>query len=324
MSEALMSEAEHDGSRQSDLRLLSLNELKVDHSLREDGVDPRHVELLSEIEGHWSPVLVWGPDNLVVDGAHRVAAAKRLGLATILAQSFDGSKVDAFVESVQRNSQHGLPLTLRDRIRATRRIVQIHPEWSDRRIAKVCGLSSTTVGRVRRDTFTADAVPPLTRIGMDGRKHPVEPGTTRQRVMKALEHNPTGSLRTIAAVACASPETVRTVRNSLQTDRVIGSNEPVRSRQATPRTVEQVQPTQRTSVLKHVNGDSALTSCTNSERLLKWLESASMIQRWPDYVDLIPLGRIYELADEAMGLSEQWVSFARALEARGKPKSAVV
>jgi hypothetical protein len=110
----------------------------------------------------------------------------------------------------------------------------------------------------------------------------------------------------------------------LQANHVIGSNQPVRSLHAAPRVTEQVQSTKRPSVLKHINGDSALTSCTNSERLLKWLESASVIQRWPDYVELIPLGRVYELADEAMGLSEQWVSFARALEARGKPKSAVV
>ncbi len=319
-----MSEVERDSNRLSEPRLLSLSELRVDRSLREDGIDPRHVEALSELGGHFSPVLVWGPDNLVVDGAHRVEAAKRLGLTTIPAQSFGGSMVDAFVESVQRNSKHGLPLTLRDRIRAARRIVRILPEWSDRRIAKVCGLSFTTVGRVRRDTSTTEAAHTSTRIGLDGRRRPVEPGTTRQRVMKALEHNPTGSLRTIAAEACASPETVRTVRNSLQADRFIGSNQSLRSGRAAPRVKEQLQSTPRPNVLKHIKGDSALTSCTNGERLLKWLESASVVDRWPDYVELIPLGRIYELADEAMRLSEQWVSFARTLEARGKPKSAVV
>ena len=216
-----MSEVGREGNCLSELRLLSLSELKVDHSLREDGIDPRHVEVLSEFEGHWSPVLVWGPDNLVVDGAHRVAAAQRLGLTMIPAESFDGSMVDAFVESVQRNSKHGLPLTLRDRIRAARRIVRVLPEWSDRRIAKVCGLSCTTVGRVRHDAPTTETSQTSTRVGIDGRKRPVEPGTTCERVIEALEHNPTGSLPTIAAVAGVSPETVRTVRKFMQADRAV-------------------------------------------------------------------------------------------------------
>lgn len=315
---------ERESNRLSELRLLSLSELKVDHGLREDGLDPHHVEALCELGGQWSPVLVWGPDNLVIDGAHRVAAAQRLGITTIPAQSFDGSMVDAFVESVQRNSKHGLPLTLRDRIRAARRIVRVLPEWSDRRIAKVCGLSSTTVGKVRHDASTSEAPHAPTRVGIDGRKRPVEPGTTRQRVIQALERNPTGSLRTIAAVACASPETVRTVRKALQAHRVGESTSADRPGPDATTVHERLSSTEKTNLLKYINGDSALTSCSNSERLLKWLESGSVVDRWPDYVDLIPLGRVYELADEAMRLSEQWVSFARALEARGKPKSAVV
>ncbi len=319
-----MSDVAHVSDCLSELRLLSLSDLNVDCSLREDGIDPRHVEALSELEGHWSPVLVWGPGNLVVDGAHRVAAAKRLGLTTIPAQSFDGSMADAFVESVQRNSKHGLPLTLRDRVRAARRIVRILPEWSDRRIAKVCALSSTTVGRVRRDISTTEAAHASTRVGIDGRRRPVEPGTTRQRVMKALEHNPTGSLRAIAAEACASPETVRTVRNLLQVDPVTATKRRLRSEQAVPRVNQQVQSIPPPNALRQITTDRALISCSDSERLLNWLESASVVDRWPDFVEAIPLGRVYELADEAMRLSQQWVSFARALEARGKPKTAVV
>ena len=210
-----MTDAVHESDCLSELTLLRVSELKVDHSLREAGIDPRHVEALCELEGDWSPVLVYGPGNLVVDGAHRVAAAKRLGLTAIPAQIFDGPMINAFVESVRRNSQHGLPLTLNDRFRAARRILSIFPEWSDRRIAKVCALSSTTIGKLRRETETVDAARTSTRVGIDGRRRPVEPGATRQRVLNALENNPTGSLRAIAAEARVSPETVRTIRNSL-------------------------------------------------------------------------------------------------------------
>ena len=57
---------------------------------------------------------------------------------------------------------------------------------------------------------------------------------------------------------------------------------------------------------------------------MTWLETAAAVERWPHFVDVVPLGRVYELADQAMSLSKQWASFARALEARGKPNIAAV
>jgi ParB-like chromosome segregation protein Spo0J len=316
----------HDSDRLSEVRLLPVSELKPDSSLRENGIDSQHVAVLCELEGQWSPVLVHGPSNLVVDGAHRVAAARRLGLTTIPAQIFDGPMNNAFVESVRRNSRHGLPLTVNDRMRAARRIVSLFPEWSDRRIAKVCALSSTTVGKVRREASTVDATHTSTRVGIDGRRRPVQPGATRQRVLEALERNPTGSLRSIAAEACASPETVRTIRNSLQADgAALGPNPRMLldshlGHLGGPLGASAPEP----EVLKAIQDDSALSSCTNHEGLMTWLESASEVERWPLFVDVIPRGRVYELADQARRLSEQWALFARALESRAKPNVAAV
>lgn len=42
---------------------------------------------------------------------------------------------------MQHNTHHGLPLTRADRKAAAQRILDIHPHWSDRAIAKVTGLS---------------------------------------------------------------------------------------------------------------------------------------------------------------------------------------
>ena len=61
---------------------------------------------------------------------------------------FDGSEKDAFVLAVESNVQHGLLLTLSDRTAAAGRIVNSHPEWSDRAVAAATGLAAKTVVRI--------------------------------------------------------------------------------------------------------------------------------------------------------------------------------
>jgi AraC-like DNA-binding protein len=65
--------------------------------------------------------------------------------------AFDGSADQAFVEAVRRNIDHGLPLTIADRSKAGEHLLQRHPDWSDRRIAEVCGLSPHTIARLRSE-----------------------------------------------------------------------------------------------------------------------------------------------------------------------------
>ena len=54
------------------------------------GLDPGHVQVLAEVGGRWPPVLVWGPENQIVDGHHRVAAARMLGLTSVEVEWFEG------------------------------------------------------------------------------------------------------------------------------------------------------------------------------------------------------------------------------------------
>ena len=69
---------------------LPLDALHVGPSLRVEGLDARHVATLAELAGAWPPIVVRRDDRSVVDGQHRVAAARRLGLATLQVTWFDG------------------------------------------------------------------------------------------------------------------------------------------------------------------------------------------------------------------------------------------
>src|SRR5262245_43183298 len=129
---------------------IALADLTVTPSFREDGLNWEPVERLVDLAGHWPPILVGRADHRVIDGVHRVVAARRLGWARVEALFFDGGPDDALIEFVRRNVHHGLPLTLRERKHAAERILGAQPRWSDRRVAELCGISPKTVGRLRR------------------------------------------------------------------------------------------------------------------------------------------------------------------------------
>jgi hypothetical protein len=136
-------------------------------SPRLGGESAEHAKLLAELDVELPPIVLHQATMRVVDGMHRLTAAKIRGQTTIEATFFEGSEDDAFIEAVRLNMAHGLPLTLADRKAAAVRILRTHAEWSDRMIAGEIGLSPKTVGAIRRST---EELPHLTaRVGRDGR-----------------------------------------------------------------------------------------------------------------------------------------------------------
>jgi ParB-like chromosome segregation protein Spo0J len=281
-------------------------DLPVGSSFREAGVSAEHVEHLVALGGSWPPIVV-GRDNAVIDGAHRVAAARELGLARIEALVFDGGPEEAYIEFVRRNVSHGLLLTLRERKMAAVRVLRVRREWSDRRVAELCGISSKTVARLRVDPGVCPTgeIPQLdggVRIGRDDRRRPVHRGSVRARVVEALHAQPSASLRAIAATVGVSPETVRLVRLNLAS---LPESAPT---VAAVSTAPEEPASWRT--------DSALTSCEEGDDFLTWFERTSMLRGDLGRVSSVPLSRIYEIADEARRRSETWLQFAHSLEAR--------
>ena len=200
---------------------VTTSSLRMGRSPRERGIDHAHVDLLAEVPESWPPIVVSRRDRAVIDGQHRVAAAKQLGLKRLRAVYFDGSTDDAYVEFVRCNVGHGLALTLDERRAAVRRILLTHPDLSDRGVASVCGLSPKTVARLRRAADGGSGTPETTRgkkrVGRDGRQRPVDPSAARARIAKELERRPDASLRAIASTVGVSPETVRSMREKLRT-----------------------------------------------------------------------------------------------------------
>lgn len=110
--------------------------------------NPRHVRALmvSRVED-WPPIrVVQGeqPDTYtVIDGFHRVEAARRLGLATIRAEVLDG-EADYSI-AFEYNAKNGLPLSTEDRKAFARFLHKQNPELSWREIGRRTGLNDETV-----------------------------------------------------------------------------------------------------------------------------------------------------------------------------------
>jgi hypothetical protein len=120
------------------------------------------------------PVTVFfdGSAHWLADGFHRVAAAHRVGLTVIPAEVRAGSRRDAVLFSAGANATHGLRRSNADK-RCAVQIMLADAEWrtwSDREIARRCGVSQPFVGRIRAELDTDNGYQSSTlRIGGDGR-----------------------------------------------------------------------------------------------------------------------------------------------------------
>ena len=259
--------------------------------------------------GRGLPPILVRRDGLVIDRGHRVAAARRLGLVWILAVHFDGDTDDAYVEFVRRNVTHGLVLSLGERKEAANRVLQVSPDWSDRRVAEVDALSPKTVGRLRptsNDIEDLDLIDGRVPEGHDHRLRPARRGSVSRRVIKELRAQPGASLRTIAVAVGVSPETVHLVRlnpTTSDTDPVEG--EPVRA------DVPEAE-----SADEQWRDDAALVSSVRGSDLLDWMERTKVDDSELSWVDPVPLSRVYMVAEEARRRSDAWLLLDKTLESR--------
>ncbi|MFF5185741.1 ParB N-terminal domain-containing protein [Streptomyces sp. NPDC000345] len=189
--------------------------LVADDSPRAAGEDNDHAKALAESERAYPPIMVHRRTMRVIDGGHRLRAAQLRGHTHIAVRFFDGEQEDAFVLSVVANADHGMPLSRADRLAAVNRILGFYPEWSDRAIASVTGLSARKVAEMRRHRTGAHG-DSVVRVGMDGRVRPVNRAQGRELAGELIKANPEASLRQIAKAAGISPATVADVRNRLR------------------------------------------------------------------------------------------------------------
>ncbi|GAB3292416.1 hypothetical protein GCM10027563_31410 [Parasphingorhabdus pacifica] len=242
---------------------------------------------------------------------------------------YNGTDSDAFLLAVQMNIAHGLPLTHADRTTAAARIIQLHPQWSNRRIATVTGLSAGTVGKLRWRSNSHNAQS-TTRVGKDGRARPASSSAARLKVTKLLAEKPTASIRAIANEAGVSHSTVHNVRQ-----RVRAGQEPTLQRQgsqgspATPRPLEICAPGETTekpgptrgcdvaAILATLKADPSLRFKEAGRFLLRWLDQNRVEMTGPNKIaEMVPDHCAASVAKLARGYARVWSEFAEQLEER--------
>lgn len=111
----------------------------------------------------------------LVDGWHRLAAAKELGLAYIEANTHQGTFDDALEFAYDANLKHGRPLTLNQRKDAAKLKLRRHTERSNRWIAQDCGMTADTVISLRKELEQLSKIDSLDKLqGRDGKWRPRE------------------------------------------------------------------------------------------------------------------------------------------------------
>lgn len=251
---------------------VAVDSLVVAGSPRRSGEDRQHIRLLAETPEPLPPIVVHRETMRVIDGFHRVHAARLRGCDTIAARLVDCDRDMAFVLAVEANVTHGLPLSRVDRADAAERIIASHPHWSDRAIAAATGLSDKTVSTIR----TRCGAPPSARTGRDGRVRPLDVGRRRELAATQLRERPDAGLREIARATGLSPATVRDVRR-----RIDRGEHPVPARyrdeppvspragtEASPRPLTAVEPRQ---LLGRLTSDPALRHSEAGRRSLQLL-----------------------------------------------------
>lgn len=107
------------------------------------------------------PVVLFddGSKKYLVDGFHRLYAAKRVGRDRIQAELHSGSKHAGFLYSLRANATHGLQRSNEDKRHGVLKLLEDfeYSDKSDREIAALCAVSHTFVGRIRARIKTASA-----------------------------------------------------------------------------------------------------------------------------------------------------------------------
>ena len=165
---------------------------RLDH-----GTVDEYAERMQEEGARFPPIRVIKDREgnlLLIDGWHRVAAARRLGYAKLHARVRSGEWSDALEAAAASNALHGRPRNTADKRRAIEMLLAL-PEWrdaSDRAIARHCKLSNHFVADVRGRAPSAAPIldnplialdpapadpprfqPPDVRRGADGKRYDV-------------------------------------------------------------------------------------------------------------------------------------------------------
>jgi ParB-like chromosome segregation protein Spo0J len=259
------------------------------------------VRTLAESDDPLPPIIVARATMSVIDGAHRLQAARVCGQKEVDARIVDADQANCFVIAVRANVTHGLPLSLADRKAAAISIIRYYPLWSDRMIASVSGLAARTVSGLRLPGAGNSQLDG--RIGRDGRARPMNSGERRRIASAFIAEHPESSLREIAQQAGVSPETARKVRLQLHRDQ--------------SKAVAEVQPEEpdQSTALQALRKDPALRSRENGRLLLRMLSAIDTLDEYgKQIIEHIPAHDLARVARASLVCARAWERFADLAE----------
>jgi DNA-binding CsgD family transcriptional regulator len=308
--------------------LVPINSLQASFSPRLEGESTEHAEMLAASGIPLPPILVHRPTMRIIDGMHRLRAARLRGEQKVEVEFFEGDEDEAFVAAVRANIAHGLPLTLADREAAAIRIISSHSQRSDRWIAQVTGLAAGTVAAIRRRSEAADNEPSA-RMGRDGRVRPLNTADGRLKARDEMTRRPDASLREIARIAGISPATANDVRNRMRrgddpVPRRQGRAGPIQERPAREsdknrgrRRTSKTASADLDSLLQMLKRDPSMRYTESGRTLLQWLQfRAYRLDPLDALIEAAPPHCGYLVASVVRRCAEDWMEFASALELR--------
>lgn len=123
------------------------------------------------------PVIVFNDGSALwlADGFHRYHATRAVGAVTILVEERPGTRRDAILYGFGANVRHGLRETRADKRRKIEAMLRDAEwvRWSDREIARKCGVDHKTVSALRAELVAGGEIPHHeARVGADGVMQP--------------------------------------------------------------------------------------------------------------------------------------------------------
>ncbi|MFF5160750.1 ParB/RepB/Spo0J family partition protein [Streptomyces sp. NPDC000348] len=310
-------------------------------SPRLNGLDEQHVRQLADVYPALPPILVHSGTMRVIDGMHRLAAARRNRLDVVAVRYFTGTEEESFLRSVSANVAHGLPLTPDERKVAARRILEMCPELSDRAVGACTGLSPKTVAAVRPRS-TGDSARLNVRMRSNGKAHPLDRTAERLHAAQLMIARPDLPLRAVVRETGLSLGTVHDVRQRLlrgdapvpagrrrpPRTEPLGTGVPASRHSCDPKDpLRRVPETpgasapgrSRTSLemLRKLASDPSLRHSESGRHFLRWLHDHFVVDdSWRQWMEAVPPHSAATLAELALQCSRTWKRFAEDLASR--------
>jgi ParB-like chromosome segregation protein Spo0J len=301
--------------------MVAVSALIAADSPRREGENLEHARTLAEADEALPPIVVHRPTMRVIDGMHRLLAAKLRGNAEIEARFVEGDEASAFVLAVSENVRHGLPLSLADRKAAAERIIACYPQWSDRMVGSVTCLSAKTVATLRQHADHIEV--PLATMGRDGRVRPRDGEQRRQIARELMLADPSASLRKIAQQAGISPETARHVRMQLNHPDGAGIPAPdgdqitAEAGLAARLSGLRAESRRANRAIEALKSDPSFRSTETGRSLLRMLAACQVLgEHGAELIEHIPTHCLERVAAVADACITEWQAFAEQVEQR--------